>query len=62
MGRVSKSTKEAADMQDPEVSEVLDKILSSRYGGCFGPNIINPGERPHERIFNQAVVDRMVDL
>ena len=32
------------DMEDPEVKEVFGRILNARYGGYFGPSILNPGE------------------
>lgn len=44
MGKVSKTAKEPVNLQDPEVSRTIEKIFNGRYGGYFGPNIINPGE------------------
>lgn len=32
------------DLQDPEVKQVLDRVLNARYGGYFGPAILNPGD------------------
>ena len=44
MGKVSKNAKEPINLQDPEVSKVVEKIFNSRFGGYYGTNIINPGE------------------
>jgi len=44
MGKVSQSAKEPVNLQDPEVSRVVETIFNSRFGGYYGPNIINPGE------------------
>jgi len=32
------------DMDDPEVKEVINKAFNARYGGYFGPSILNPGD------------------
>jgi len=32
------------DMKDPEVQEVLNRVFNARYGGYFGPSILNPGD------------------
>lgn len=44
VGKSTKSAKEPVSLQDPEVAKAIDKIFNGRYGGYFGPNIINPGE------------------
>lgn len=32
------------DLEDPEVQDVLAKVFNGRYGGYFGPSILNPGD------------------
>jgi len=32
------------DMEDPEVKQTFGRILNARYGGYFGPSILNPGD------------------
>ncbi|ACL05843.1 beta-lactamase domain protein [Desulfatibacillum aliphaticivorans] len=44
MSKAAASSKEPVDMQNPEVAAALDKVFSGRFGGYFGPNIINPEE------------------
>jgi glyoxylase-like metal-dependent hydrolase (beta-lactamase superfamily II) len=44
MGKASKAAKEPVNLSDPEVVRTIDRIFNGRYGGYFGPNIINPGE------------------
>ena len=44
MNKVTASAKEPVDTSRPEVAETINKIFSSKYGGYFGPSIINPGE------------------
>ena len=34
----------ALDMEDPEVQEVVAKVFNARFGGYFGPSILNPGD------------------
>lgn len=34
----------ALDMDDPEVQEVIAKVFNARYGGYFGPSVLNPGD------------------
>lgn len=58
MGKVSKSAKDPVDLQDPEVALVIDKIFSSRFGGYFGPNIINPGDNMR----SMHKLDSMADI
>jgi len=42
--KAAQSAKEPVSLQDPEVAKTIDKIFNGRYGGYFGPNIINPGD------------------
>jgi N-acyl homoserine lactone hydrolase len=44
MGKAGTSGGEPIDLSKPEVAMALDKVFSSKYGGYFGPNIINPGD------------------
>jgi len=32
------------DMEDPETKQVFGRIMNARYGGYFGPSILNPGD------------------
>lgn len=32
------------NLEDPEVQQVLQKVFNARYGGYFGPSILNPGD------------------
>ena len=32
------------DLQDPEIRETIARVWGSRYGGYFGPSVLNPGE------------------
>jgi glyoxylase-like metal-dependent hydrolase (beta-lactamase superfamily II) len=32
------------DLEDPKVRAVVDKMFGARYGGYFGPAILNPGD------------------
>jgi len=32
------------DLSDPEVQEVVGRIQNSRFGGYYGPSILNPGD------------------
>jgi N-acyl homoserine lactone hydrolase len=32
------------DLEDPKVRAVMDKMFGGRYGGYFGPAILNPGD------------------
>jgi hypothetical protein len=32
------------DLEDPKVRTVVDKMFNARYGGYFGPAILNPGD------------------
>ncbi|MGQ9475967.1 MAG: N-acyl homoserine lactonase family protein [Actinomycetota bacterium] len=46
------------DLQDPEVQETLARVWGSRYGGYFGPSILNPGEIMR----TLAKLDMMADI
>jgi glyoxylase-like metal-dependent hydrolase (beta-lactamase superfamily II) len=46
------------DLQDPEVQEVLARVFGARYGGYFGPSILNPGEIMR----SLAKLDLMADI
>lgn len=38
------SNEESPGMEDPETAKVITKIFSARYGGYFGPIVLNSGE------------------
>jgi glyoxylase-like metal-dependent hydrolase (beta-lactamase superfamily II) len=46
------------DLSDPEVQEVVSRVFNARYGGYFGPSILNPGEIMR----NLAKLDAMADI
>lgn len=44
LGKAAAGAKEPVDTSRPEVAKAVDQVFNGRYGGYFGPNIINPGE------------------
>jgi N-acyl homoserine lactone hydrolase len=46
------------DLEDPEVQQVLTKVFSARFGGYFGPSILNPGDIMR----TLAKLDQMADI
>jgi N-acyl homoserine lactone hydrolase len=46
------------DLEDPEVQEVLNKVFNARFGGYFGPSILNPGDIMR----TLAKLDQMADI
>jgi glyoxylase-like metal-dependent hydrolase (beta-lactamase superfamily II) len=49
---------EPIDVANPEVPAVLQKIMTARYGGYFGPAIINP----EENMRSMAKLDLLADI
>jgi N-acyl homoserine lactone hydrolase len=46
------------DLEDPEVQQVLTKVFNARFGGYFGPSILNPGDIMR----TLAKLDQMADV
>lgn len=46
------------DLEDPEVQQVLNKVFNARFGGYFGPSILNPGDIMR----TLAKLDQMADI
>lgn len=46
------------DLEDPEVQQVLNKVFNARFGGYFGPSILNPGDIMR----TLAMLDQMADI
>jgi len=46
------------DLTDPEVQMVLKKVFGARYGGYFGPSVLNPGDIMR----SLAKLDLMADI